>query len=41
MVDWDLSSYTVTCTNSNFEENFVGEDGNNYWFNVNLEFKQI
>jgi len=41
MVDWDSVSYTVACTSQNFDESFVGQDGDTYWFNVSLEFKQI
>jgi hypothetical protein len=42
MVDWDgISSYTIVCTNQSFEENFIGKDGDTYWFSVGLDFKEI
>lgn len=42
LIDWDgISSYTVTCTSQSFDENFIGQDGNMYWFNVSLDFKEI
>jgi hypothetical protein len=41
MIDWDSVSYTVACTSQSFDENFIGEMDDSYWFNVTLEFKEI
>ena len=41
MVDWDDKKYNVACISQTFDETFIGQDGDDYWFSVSLEFKQV